>query len=158
MRFEDLDEIDNRILDILSREARLSFSEIGERVGLSRVAVKNRMSAMENKGIISGYSAVINWEKLPGGKLFFVEVCTEPDRFDEVVDYFARQAIIRKVYAITGESRFRAEGFASDNEEYRQFLIDVRSNLKGAKDCSIQNLQYIIKDTDGGVDYVSFNQ
>ena len=51
MYIEGLDEVDNQILTILSENARMSFSEIGGQVGLSRVAVKSRMKALEDKGI-----------------------------------------------------------------------------------------------------------
>ena len=54
MNADGLDALDNKILDVLKKNARASFSEIGEIVGLSRVAVKNRMDVMEKNGIILG--------------------------------------------------------------------------------------------------------
>lgn len=41
MRFGGIDEIDNQIIDMLAENARASYSDIGERVGLSRTAVKS---------------------------------------------------------------------------------------------------------------------
>ena len=55
-----MDETDRKILDILRENARMSFSEIGSAVGISRVSVKKRMTAMEEAGIIRGYRAVID--------------------------------------------------------------------------------------------------
>ena len=49
MSIEGLDKLDNAILDLLRENARMSYSDIGEKVGLSRVAVKNRMNAMEKR-------------------------------------------------------------------------------------------------------------
>ena len=46
MHIEGLDELDNKILETIKDNARLSYSEIGERVGVSRVCVKNRMAAL----------------------------------------------------------------------------------------------------------------
>ena len=46
MNVEGLDALDNKILDVLENNARATFSEIGEKVGLSRVAVKNRIEVM----------------------------------------------------------------------------------------------------------------
>lgn len=46
---EELDDIDNHILAILLDDGRASFSEIGEKVGNSRVAVKNRVDSLEKK-------------------------------------------------------------------------------------------------------------
>ena len=59
-REETMDETDRKILDILRENARMSFSEIGSAVGISRVSVKKRMTAMEEAGIIRGYRAVID--------------------------------------------------------------------------------------------------
>ena len=50
MQIDGLDELDNNILSVIKKNARLSYSEIGERVGVSRVCVKNRMAVMEQKG------------------------------------------------------------------------------------------------------------
>ena len=47
MYLSGLDELDQKILTLLTGNARLSYSEIGERVGISRVAVKARMAALE---------------------------------------------------------------------------------------------------------------
>lgn len=55
MWIKGLDDIDNRILNLLLNNGRMSYSEIGEIVGLSRTSVKNRIAELEDQGIISGY-------------------------------------------------------------------------------------------------------
>ena len=158
MRIEGLDDFDNNILTVLEKNARLSYSEIGEQVGLSRVSVKNRMEILEEKGIIQGYVAVINPTNLPEGRRFFMDIITEPDKFEEVVDNIAKYDIIRKVYAVTGESRFKAEGYASSNMKYEMFMKSVKRHSDGIKSCTVQDAQYTIKDVDGGVDYVRLDE
>lgn len=154
MTSEGLDKIDKQILKILENNARLSYSEIGEKIGLSRVSVKNRMDAMEKEGIIQGYKAVTNMDNLPSGRHFFVEIATEPDMYNKVVDDIASYNIIRGVYAVTGESRFLAEGFASSNMLYESFMKSVRKNLKGVISFRVSDVLYTLKNLDGGVDYV----
>lgn len=158
MHIEGLDEIDNKILDIIANNSRLSYSEIGERVGLSRVSVKNHMDMLEEKGIIQGYVTLINPTSLPEGRRFFMDIITEPDKFEEVVDNIAKYDIIRKVYAVTGESRFKAEGYASSNMRYEMFIKSVKRHSDGIKSCTVQDVQYTIKDIDGGVDYVRLDE
>ena len=58
-----MDKIDHAILDLIKDNARMSYSEIGNAVGLSRVAVKKRMDVMETSGVIRGYKTVIDEEK-----------------------------------------------------------------------------------------------
>lgn len=55
MNIEGLEKLDNAILEVIKDNARMSYSDIGEKVGLSRVAVKNRMEILEKNGIIQGY-------------------------------------------------------------------------------------------------------
>ena len=154
MHIDGLDEMDNKILTVIEKNARLSYSEIGEQVGLSRVSVKTRMDNLEKKGIIEGYYTQINPTSFAEGRRFFLDIITEPDRFEQVVDRIARQDIIRKVYAVTGECRFKAEGFASSNMKYEIFMKNLKMDLEGVRSLIIQDEQYVIKDVDGGVEYV----
>lgn len=55
MFLNGLDQLDQNIIQLLMKNARMSYSEIGERVGISRVAVKMRIQALEKKGIILSF-------------------------------------------------------------------------------------------------------
>src|SRR5579884_2782480 len=59
-----LDDINWRILQELQENGRLSFSELGRRIGLTPPAVAERVRRMEEAGIIEGYRAVLNLEKI----------------------------------------------------------------------------------------------
>ena len=50
-----LDALDQKIVQLLVENARISYSDIGEKTGISRVAVKARIQALEQKGIIEEY-------------------------------------------------------------------------------------------------------
>ena len=56
----ELDDLDWRLLTELQADARLSFNELGRRVHLSSPAVAERVRRLEQAGIISGYSAVVD--------------------------------------------------------------------------------------------------
>ena len=49
---EYFDELDQKIVQLLIKNARLSYSDIGKEVGISRVAVKARIQALEKKGLL----------------------------------------------------------------------------------------------------------
>jgi Lrp/AsnC family leucine-responsive transcriptional regulator len=59
-----LDETGWRLLEELQQNARLSYSELGQRVNLSSPAVADRMHKMEEAGIITGYRAEVNLSKV----------------------------------------------------------------------------------------------
>lgn len=63
MYLNGLDKLDQKIIQLLVSNARMSYSDIGEKIGISRVAVKARIQALENKGIIEEYTTIINPQK-----------------------------------------------------------------------------------------------
>ena len=58
MFLSGLDELDQKILALLVENARYSYSEIGEKLGDSRVAIKNHVDALEKRGVIEGYTTI----------------------------------------------------------------------------------------------------
>jgi len=59
-----LDETGWQLLSALQQRARLSYSELGQRVGLSAPAVSERVKKLEEAGVITGYHAAINLAKV----------------------------------------------------------------------------------------------
>ena len=66
MFLDGLDEMDQKIVQLLIKNARMSYSDIAQQVGISRVAVKMRIQALEKKGIIEESA-----ENQRGGFLLF---------------------------------------------------------------------------------------
>lgn len=60
----NLDEVDWQILSILQLEARISFKELGQRIGLTGTAIAERVRKLEDEGVIAGYSIRLNREKV----------------------------------------------------------------------------------------------
>ena len=60
----DLDDINRDILDLLQHDGRISYRELGERVGLTAPAVTERVRKLEEQGVIKGYRAVVDYEAL----------------------------------------------------------------------------------------------
>ena len=100
MHIEGLDELDNRIIEIIKDNARLTYSEIGAKAGVSRISVKKRMEALEKKGIIQGYKAVIDSTKIPEGVRFLLDLETTPECFEDIVEWLARCKHIRQLCLI----------------------------------------------------------
>jgi DNA-binding Lrp family transcriptional regulator len=69
-----MDSIDQRIVSCLVTDARSSYAEIGNVVGLSAPAVKRRVDKLLERGILRGFTAVVDPEALGWGTEAFVEV------------------------------------------------------------------------------------
>jgi Lrp/AsnC family transcriptional regulator, leucine-responsive regulatory protein len=59
-----LDDINRDLLDLLQTDGRMSFKELGDRIGLTAPAVAERVRKLEDAGVIKGYRAVVDYEAL----------------------------------------------------------------------------------------------
>ena len=82
MFLEGLDELDQKIVQLLIKNARMSYSEIGSLVGISRVAVKMRVQSLEKRGVIEEYTTIINPQKISGAVSCYFEIETSPDTLE----------------------------------------------------------------------------
>ena len=86
MYLNGLDELDQKIIQLLIENARISYSDIGEKTGISRVAVKARIQALEKKGVIEEYTTIINPQKISGAVSCYFEIEIKPDHLMQVSD------------------------------------------------------------------------
>ncbi|MXV62036.1 winged helix-turn-helix transcriptional regulator [Natronorubrum sp. JWXQ-INN-674] len=80
----ELDDTDLEILELLTEDARRPYKEIADNVGLTPPAVSDRISRLEEQGIIQGFTVDIDREKLRGDVSVLVELDPRPDAVDEV--------------------------------------------------------------------------
>jgi Lrp/AsnC family leucine-responsive transcriptional regulator len=71
-----LDDIDWRIIDALQKDARLSFTALGQLIGLSRPAVAERVHRLEELGVITGYRAMIDLTRIGRNIVAFIRLST----------------------------------------------------------------------------------
>ena len=154
MDIHGIDEIDNKILDIMSSNARLGYTEIGKAIGLSRVSVRNRVESMEKKGIIKGYKTLIDPISAPGGIRFIVDIETQPEAYEAVAETLSKDQRIRQIYSMTGSCKLHAVGFAPTTADVGYFARNVYRNVKGVKKLEWDIVAATLMDVDGGVEYV----
>ena len=63
-----IDDTNYKILDELNDNARIPMIDLSRKMGINRASVKTRIMEMESAGIIEGYTVMINWDLLDGGK------------------------------------------------------------------------------------------
>ena len=149
MYLNGLDELDQKIIQLLVKNARMSYSDIGEKIGISRVAVKARIQALENKGIIEEYTTIINPQKINGAVSCYFEIETKPDSFKEVTDILNKNNIVTQIYRVTGRDKLHVHAVASSNEDMERFLHDVIDTLPGVLSCSCNIILSRVKDIKG---------
>ena len=80
-----MDQIDQKILELIRENARMSYSDIGKAAGISRISAKKRMDSMEKAGVIGGYHTVIDEEKTRGGLRYIIDIEAIPEEYAAVV-------------------------------------------------------------------------
>ena len=149
MFLDGLDELDQKIVNLLIQNARMSYSEIGQQTGISRVAVKMRVQALEQKGVIEEYTTIVNPQKISGAVSCYFEIETRPDTLMEVADILCQNDTITQIYRVTGKSRLHVHAVASSNEEMEALLYDTIDKLPGVLECTNNVILSRIKDIRG---------
>ena len=149
MFLEGLDALDQKILLLLIENARISYSDIGKQVGISRVAVKMRVQAMEQKGIIEEYTTIVNPQKISGAVSCYFEIETLPDTLAEVTETLKENEAITQVYRVTGKNKLHVHAVAASSEEMEKLIREVIDPLPGVVSCSCNIILSRIKDIKG---------
>lgn len=149
MFLDGLDELDQQIVKLLIRNARMSFSEIGQKIGISRVAVRSRVQALEQAGIIEEYTTVINPQKISGAISCYFEIETVPDTLPEVAALLEQNDTVTQIYRVTGKSKLHVHAVASSSEEMEELMYGTMDKLPGVVECSCNMIFSRIKDIKG---------
>ena len=146
---EGLDELDRKIVELLIENARTSYSEIGQKVGISRVAVKARVQALERRGVIEEYTTIINPQKINGAVSCYFEIETQPDAFARVSAILRENGSITQIYRVTGRSKLHVHAVTASGEEMERLIREEMDTLPGILDISCHTILSRIKDIKG---------
>lgn len=103
-RVTGVEDTDRAIVRALTDDGRLSYTDLAERVGLSVSAVHQRVRRLEQRGVIKGYAARIDYEALGLPLTAFVAVRPmDPSQPDDAPDRLAGLPQIESCYSVAGE-------------------------------------------------------
>ena len=147
---KNLDRIDRRILDALQKNARMSYVELGERVGLSTSPCLERVKRLESDGYIAGYTAILNPELMNAALMVYVEIKLEYDS-KRIFEKFKSAALLiphlLECHLLSGDFDYLMKIRVADMAEYRQLLGDILRDLPGVRDTRSYIVMEIIKET-----------
>jgi Lrp/AsnC family transcriptional regulator, leucine-responsive regulatory protein len=129
-----IDDKDRQILAIVQRDARLPQAEVGRRVGLSTAAVNERLKKLEQRGIITGYAALVDPERIGCDITAFVEIFIEHPKYES--DFVARMKEIpevQEVHHVTGEFSCLLKVKVWNRRELQRLLLGEINSLPGVR-------------------------
>jgi DNA-binding Lrp family transcriptional regulator len=132
-----LDRYDIAILRELQQDARLSNTELAQRIGLSAAPTWRRVRSLEAQGYITGYRAEIDRRRIGLGVLAFVRVDADRSGGDAMRTLESHIRALPEVTAchyISGAGTFELEVMATDLDAYARFSVDTLLNLPNVKD------------------------
>lgn len=134
---KSLDKIDRNILNTLQNNGRISFTDLGQEVGLSTSPCLERVKKLEQEGYIRGYQAILNPALLGADLLVYVEVAlnyTTPDIFKEFREHIGRFDQIQECHLVSGDFDYLLKIRIDDMSHYRKLLEDILHQLPGVRD------------------------
>lgn len=125
---EKLDATDLKILSILMANGRRRRNEIAAEVGLSLPAISERMKKMTEKGIINGYSVILDSKKLGLDITAFITVNVDGSKYyDSFVKNVKKTTHIMECHSITGEGSHLIKLKATNTTELEQLLSKMQT-------------------------------
>ncbi|QKW05462.1 Lrp/AsnC family transcriptional regulator [Streptomyces sp. NA04227] len=118
-----LNELDERIVQALAEDARRSFADIGQRVGLSAPAVKRRVDRLRATGAIQGFTVRVDPAALGRETEGFIEIFCRSNTSPEAIERgLSRYPEVVAASTVTGDADAIVQVFASDMRHFERVL------------------------------------
>ncbi len=128
----NLDEVDLKILDIITQNARTPFKDVAKEVGISRAAVHQRVNRMIELKVIIGSGYHINPTKVDFKTCSYIGIFLEKGGlFSEMVEKLKLIPEIVECHYTTGQYAIFVKVYAKDNEHLKNILSDQVQRIPG---------------------------
>lgn len=101
-----MDALDMQIIKTIEKEGRISHEELSKRLNLSRPAIHNRVTKLEEQGVISSYRATINWFKLGFTTNAMISLRVRTTNYDNLLEQLKKleisELVIEECHIVTG--------------------------------------------------------
>jgi Lrp/AsnC family leucine-responsive transcriptional regulator len=131
-----LDDTDRKLLQLLQKDGRMSNVELARQANLSQAATHERVRRLQRDGVIEGFTALLNPEKLERGLLVFVELVldrTNNNLFREFAEAVKYRPEILECHMVAGGFDYLIKARVRDMTAYRSFLGETLSLLPGIR-------------------------
>lgn len=129
---EKIDELDKKILDIISKNARIPFKDVADECGVSRAAIHQRVQRLTEIGVISGSGYHINPKKLGFHTCTYVGLSlAKGSMYKEAIEELKKISEIVEAHFTTGPYSVIVKLYARDNEHLMTLLNERIQEIPG---------------------------
>ena len=127
-----IDDIDLRILDMLQRNGKLSQAKIAGAVGLTTPSVNERIKKMERHGMIKGFVALLDHEKMGLPLTAYVDIALEHPRFEKsFIDDLEKLLAVQECHYLAADFAYRLKVKASSPGALADFIQNRLLAIRG---------------------------
>ena len=116
------DNIDKKIITIISKNARISLKKLAEEVHLSSPAVKTRLDFLERKKYIQNYNTALNYEKLGFPVTAFIQLTLEHNLRGDFNEFIKTKSNVLECYYVTGSYSMLIKGCFKSPAKLNEFV------------------------------------
>jgi len=143
-----IDEIDGKIIELLQDNARIAQADVARAVGLAPSAVLERIRKLETRGVIRGYTALVDPRTLGQGMLAFVSVRTEESPGDDsVARALAQCPEVLELHHVAGDDCYLLKVRARDAEHIGHLLRHRFGRIPGVRSTRTTIVLETVKET-----------
>ncbi len=128
MSGSSLDGVDTLICQLLAGDGRMSFTELGKATGLSTSAVHQRVKRLEQRGVIRGYGAAIDFRQVGLALTAFIFIRPiDPSQPDDSPDRLANISEIEACHSVAGEDTYVLKVRVTEPADLESLLARIRA-------------------------------
>ncbi|MBS5527322.1 MAG: Lrp/AsnC ligand binding domain-containing protein [Prevotella sp.] len=129
---EKIDKLDKKILNILSKNARIPFKDVAAECGVSRAAIHQRVQHLTEDGVITGSGFDVNPKSLGFSTCTYVGITLERgNMYKQVVEHLEHIPEIVECHFTTGPYTMLVKLYARDNEQLMDLLNNQMQSIPG---------------------------
>ena len=121
-----LDQIDQKILSSLVKNARMPFLEIARECGVSGAAIHQRVKRLETNGVITGSRLLVKPQALGLNVCAFISISlSESGKYQDVISHLKKIPEIVECHFVTGKFAILAKVYCFDNDHLMEILLNT---------------------------------
>lgn len=122
-----MEDLDRRIVDLLTKDGRISYTDLGKALGMSTSAVHQRVRRLEERGVVTGYTATVDHRALGQELTAFMSVTPlDPSAPDDIPDRLQGIGAIEECHSVAGDENYILKVRVSTPTELEELIARIR--------------------------------
>lgn len=123
-----MEDLDRRIVALLRTDGRMSYTDLGKAMGLSTSAVHQRVRRLEERGVLKGYTAVVDHTALDLPLTAFISITPlDPAAPDDIPDRLRDITEIEACHSVAGEENYILKARVRTPGDLESLLARIRA-------------------------------